>query len=234
MRRVSYYPSFLYFCIMVRIYAKQLVSDEEFILNEVETKLFAQKGTLSKIDTFKSLKNKQRKLVGEMLAFKGIQDCFDLPDNKIVFEYGPKGKPMLKDCDNIYFNISHSGEWVVCAISDRNVGIDIEVLKNARLNVANRFFTENEVANLNKLSGKEQDDYFFTLWTVKECYLKYLGTGLTKPLNSFSVEKHNNTIIVNESSYSRALHFRILDIDIRYKTALCFENSEDEVRIEKC
>ena len=39
------------------------------------------------------------------------------------------GKPVLKDCTNLFFNISHSGDYAVCAVSKQPVGIDIERIR---------------------------------------------------------------------------------------------------------
>lgn len=206
---------------MLQLFAVKLVSDNRFKTIEDEVKQYAQAPTLEKIDSYKSSINRQRKLLGEMLAYKGLQKCFSLKDEAIVFEYGPKGKPVLKDADNKYFNITHSGDWVVCGISDSEIGVDIEISKKARMNVATRFFTSTEVDKLNSLEGTAQDDYFFLLWTVKESYLKYLGTGLTKPLNSFDVSCNDGIITVDESLFSLSLKFTEIIIDDKHKTVVC-------------
>lgn len=219
---------------MLKVYAIKLVSEEDFVLKESEVKTYAQVGTLEKIDSFKSAKNKQRKLMGEMLACKGLQKCFGLTRDSIIFTYGEKGKPMLKGSLDKFFNISHSGDWVVCAISDKEVGIDIELLKRARLNIANRFFTSNEISLLNTLKGKVQDKQFFTLWTAKESYLKYLGTGLTKALNSFDVIVSNNQITVNESKLSRSLSFSSIMIDSCHQLMLCSSYDAASLIVVEC
>lgn len=206
---------------MVKLFAIKLVSNEEFSKKENEVKGFAQKATLEKIDSYKSSINRQRKLMGEMLAFKGLLNCFHLNPEQIIFEYGPKGKPSLKNGKDKYFNITHSGDWVVCGVSDTEIGVDIELLKSARMNVADRFFTTTEVDKLNSLTEKERDDYFYLLWTVKESYLKYLGTGLTKPLNSFDVTCNDGIISVDESEFSLNLKFSEVNIDDKHKTVVC-------------
>lgn len=219
---------------MVWIYIKQLLSDEEFSKQENNFKKYAQESTLDNLDTYKSKKNRQRKLIGEMLAYRGLKECFDIDDKDIIFEYGEKGKPFLKGVLNVYFNISHSGEWVVCALSDGEVGIDIEQIRDARLEVANRFFAEKEICDLKKLSGELRNEYFFLLWTVKESYLKYLGTGLSKPLNSFIVSENSDGISVLDSIRTIDLSFRIIDIDSKYKLSLCTNKKDEMYYIVKC
>lgn len=215
---------------MLQLYAVKLVNDDKFKSIENEVKKFAQQATLEKIDGYKSLKNKQRKLLGEMLAYKGLHKSFALKHEEIVFEYGSKGKPMLKNSSGRFFNITHSGDWVLCGVSDSEIGVDIELLKKAKMNVADRFFTPNEVAKLNSLNDEAQDNYFFLLWTVKESYLKYLGTGLTKPLNSFDVSCSNGIITVDESLFSLSLKFTEIIIDDKHKTVVCSE--QDVVNLE--
>jgi 4'-phosphopantetheinyl transferase len=95
------------------------------------------------------------------------------------------GKPELVNHPEVHFNISHSGSLAVCAVSEKPVGADVEIIKNAEWRVARRCFTEDELIWLEKAPDA---DYAFTqLWTRKESYLKLLGTGLSREMNSFSV-----------------------------------------------
>ena len=75
---------------------------------------------------------------------------------------------------------------VICAVSDKAVGCDIEQVSVAPEKVAERFFSEAEQRYLSQYSGEEKNKEFYRLWTMKESYLKYLGTGINRPLNSFS------------------------------------------------
>ena len=92
-----------------------------------------------------------------------------------IFTENQWGKPQLADREDLHFSLSHSGLWAVCAVSDTPVGVDIEQPRcNDKL--ARRFFP----------NAKTEDDVL-RLWTATEAYLKYLGRGLTVPLDSFSV-----------------------------------------------
>ena len=93
------------------------------------------------------------------------------------------GKPYLKDYPGVQFNLSHSGGWGVCALSKTAVGVDVEMVRPLRQQVAKRFFTPVEQEWLSKRPAEE----FFRLWTRKESFTKALGKGLTLPLDSFSV-----------------------------------------------
>lgn len=101
----------------------------------------------------------------------------------------PEGKPYLPGNANFHFNLSHSGRWVAIAWGDRPVGIDVETLSmnESKEQLARRFFRTDEQAYLFAAHGQDRALRFFEIWTKKESYLKFLGTGINRPLNSFSV-----------------------------------------------
>ena len=114
--------------------------------------------------------------------------------------YNKYGKPYLKD-SNIYFNISHTRNFVICAISDREIGVDIEYLRYNEL-VSKRILNQKEYSIL--LSSNNKEEVFTIMWTSKESYVKMLGIGLeyglknvdTTILNSkIDIKKYNDYII---------------------------------------
>ena len=96
--------------------------------------------------------------------------------------YGEHHKP---EVSGLQFNLSHSYDYVVCAVGDKPVGCDIEKIGPARMHVAKRFFHAQELQYLNTFTGREQDEEFFRLWTIKESYIKMTGEGMYLPLNKF-------------------------------------------------
>lgn len=99
-----------------------------------------------------------------------------------------EGKPYLKNREKLHFNISHSGRWVVVAWGDSPLGIDVEQLQMdaGKEAIARRYFRSDEQAYVFSVAGEDRAKRFFRIWTMKESYLKYLGTGMGYPLNSFS------------------------------------------------
>lgn len=93
--------------------------------------------------------------------------------------YGEKGKPYLKDYP-FYFNLSHSGSYVVCAFSRQEVGVDIQQYKRTDIDrLAERFFSEEEKKALKACHNlKEREQMFYQLWTRKEAYGKLTGEGI--------------------------------------------------------
>jgi 4'-phosphopantetheinyl transferase len=115
------------------------------------------------------------------------------PNLSTLFEYSPLGKPRLSDLlgdRNLQFNISHSHELALYSFTrgDR-IGIDLESerLHSDVIEIARRFFTNNEAAYLASLSEKQQISAFLQIWTAKEAYLKATGEGITNSLNKVEI-----------------------------------------------
>ena len=95
----------------------------------------------------------------------------------------PEGKPYLTDAPDFHFSLTHSGDYVAIAYGPSPVGVDIEQIRHdgIRPGIAQRFFTPAEQA------FATTPEKFFQIWSMKESYLKFLGTGLAYPLQSFDV-----------------------------------------------
>ena len=111
---------------------------------------------------------------------------------EVGFIYGPQGKPALatvKTC-SLRFNASNSGDLAAYAFTTGcDIGVDVEqhrALADLE-NIAHRFFSPEETAELLELSAAEKTAAFFRCWTRKEAYIKALGGGLSIPLDSFRV-----------------------------------------------
>lgn len=97
------------------------------------------------------------------------------------------GKPYYYDIpDKIYFNISHSGDYVVGIIDEYDTGIDVEEISSYDGKIAARFFCKQEYEYICKSDKKSED--FIRFWTIKEAYIKYLSLGLKKGLDTFEIE----------------------------------------------
>jgi 4'-phosphopantetheinyl transferase len=107
------------------------------------------------------------------------------------FSYGPNGKPALADDrSDLRFNLAHSGALAVCALTrGSEVGVDVERLRPIRdaEGVAQSAFSPREVARLESLPEPARLRAFYEAWTRKEAFLKALGHGLARPLDSFDV-----------------------------------------------
>ena len=126
----------------------------------------------------------------------------------IEYEYGIHDKPLLKDWEKEFFNISHSGNHVVVVFSDQQVGVDVEAIKKDRRKIAQRFFTDSEIEAMNALPDKDlQIRYFYQLWTLKESYMKAIGDGMTMSLSSFAFNQKEEVFELLFSKYDRDWKF---------------------------
>ncbi|MDD6236038.1 MAG: 4'-phosphopantetheinyl transferase superfamily protein [Clostridiales bacterium] len=105
---------------------------------------------------------------------------FCIPD-KIVRP--ANAKPCFAGSE-IFFSVSHSGSYWTCAVSNAQLGIDLQRYQTCRMEwIAKRFFHPNEAAWI-KDRGQEA---FFLVWTAKESYVKFTGEGITDDFAAFSV-----------------------------------------------
>lgn len=105
------------------------------------------------------------------------------------------GKP---EVDGIFFNLSHSGSYVICAAGKQPIGCDVEQVKKAPRQVAKHFFCDSEIAYIQMQESGLQDEAFFRIWTMKESYMKMTGEGIRLPLNEFEILLCPSTGAVSE------------------------------------
>ena len=109
------------------------------------------------------------------------------------FHYNQQGKPFLAPEFSAYllnFNLSHSGSMALYAITrNRKIGVDIERVRSdfEYEEIAQLFFSANEVAILCTIPTEKKLKAFYNCWTRKEAYIKAHGKGLSLPLDSFDV-----------------------------------------------
>jgi 4'-phosphopantetheinyl transferase len=110
--------------------------------------------------------------------------------HSVQFETSAYGKPALAGSSDLRFNLSHSEDVGVVAITrGRQIGVDVERIRaevNAR-ELSDRFFSVPEADWVRSTAGSELMLRFFTCWTAKEAYVKASGEGLSRPLRNFSV-----------------------------------------------
>ncbi len=116
-------------------------------------------------------------LLGATLMRHIIWEVFQIPISQQYIAYGSHGKPYLRDYPNAHFNISHSGQYVACAVADRPVGIDVQIIGAYRPDVAARVCSGEELAGIEVSDAPASE--FTKLWTRKEAHLKMLGCGIT-------------------------------------------------------
>ena len=177
-----------------------------------------------KIDAFKFEKDKKLSLLAEVLLKKGLNDR-NIDINNCDFLYGDNGKPYIKN-QKIFFNISHSGEYAMCAFADIEIGCDIEKIKDIDLNIEKRFFHHSEYENIMaQKTDLLKKDLFFRYWVLKESFMKVTGFGMSLPLDSFEIIIENNNIQVSQNINKDTYIFEELSGIVGYKASVCIKNN---------
>ena len=131
---------------------------------------------------------------GLSLLRHGLKEVYNLAINDTELlnniKHGEHDKPYLDGYPDIHFNISHCDNTVVCAISDKPIGIDAECITKFKDSLMKKVLTEDEVQFLKKYE-EDKDIYqemFYRFWTLKESYLKWDGSGFFKEPKSVSFQ----------------------------------------------
>lgn len=141
----------------------------------------------------------------------------DRDPQSLAFATNEFGKPQLASDGQVHFNLSHCEERAVLAVSNAEVGIDLERDRPIEhVDLARRYFHPHEVAAITASRDEaEQRRAFFLVWTLKEAIVKALGTGLSTPLDSFEVtveaSKPRLTVAPEGASQTWWLHAAMAD-----------------------
>ena len=188
------------------------------------------KERVARIARFKRVEDGRRTLMGEILIKAMLSKHLNKPVKEIAFLNNAFGKPYLPN-DPFYFNVSHSGNWVVGAISTVPIGIDIEKIKQSDLGIARRFFTYNEYQAICHRSDETlRNQSFYLYWSGKESYIKMIGKGLTIPLDAFELDFSKEKLVLQKPYENQKGYFQIYPIDVEaYSCVLCSEVPYDSL-----
>lgn len=139
-------------------------------------------------------KERYPQMKGSELTDVLIKDCLEeygVHDPQILRT--PKGKPYVELCDT-YLSVSHSGEYFLCIIADRPVGIDVQERKRSNSDkIAERYFTEREKSFIRD----NGENGFFTVWTRKEAYSKLTGEGIAEIIRGTEVIDREDVVFTD-------------------------------------
>ena len=195
---------------------------------------------IERMKKFRFEMDKRRGLAAEALLNFGIKQLCPGLSFPLTLSRDENGKPSLvflereltllrnegiltEEEDGIEFSLSHSGDYAVCAISERQeekLGVDIERRRKDEGKIAEHFFCENEVRSIHSAED------FYRFWTLKESFTKAQGLGLGLELNSFEVR-----IEGNEASYlyprdPSVFRGRIYEYAPDYTVAVCVRGTQ--------
>lgn len=147
---------------------------------------FVSKEKKEQINRYYFNVDKKLSLYADLIVRVIACKTFGLTNKDIDFFKSEYGKPNLNNYLNFHFNVSHTRNAIAVVVSDSQVGVDIEKIREAEFKIVNRFFTQPEIEFIDNTVA-ESKKRFYIVWTKKEAYIKYIGKGLYMPLNSFNV-----------------------------------------------
>lgn len=158
-----------------------------------------------RIQKIKACKKQEKKeectLSGLLLDF--VLKQHGMTEKEAVFTENADGKRLLETGD---INLSHSGNYVVCAYDNAPVGVDIQKIVRDKSGIAKRFFSEEEAAWIQK--QKDTDLAFTRMWTWKESYAKQKGTGIFKTKSEFFVTSDGEICERNAKKAKEKIFFK--------------------------
>jgi 4'-phosphopantetheinyl transferase len=165
----------VWFCCPDKITDKSVLDEYHSILSAEE---------IAKYKRFHFEKDRHSYLISHALVRKVLSSYCNVKPDEWGFTNNQHGKPDVSPeikCPALKFNLSHTDGMSVCVVSlESDCGVDVEnIQRESRAReVAERMFSPAEVATMQSCGDDEIQSMFFDYWTLRESYVKALGTGL--------------------------------------------------------
>lgn len=156
-----------------------------------------KKEKATKIDKIQSKKSKKASILGEYLFIIGLKRFYNIEYINIDINYNENGKPYINNYP-IFFNISHSGNYVIIVFSNKEIGIDIQKKEKTLKSLKNYITTTNDKKILNHILHYDT----IAIFSLKESYIKMLGKRINdiKKIEISNILK-NNIIVIDDNKY---------------------------------
>jgi 4'-phosphopantetheinyl transferase len=166
-----------------------------------------------------------RFLIGHYLGISG---------HEIIFSYNKFGKPEIA-IPNLFFNLSHSGDFGLLAFSKKvPIGVDLELIRPFDYeSIIKTIFSPVEQTLFQTIPDELKTRAFYLLWTQKEALIKGIGKGLSFPLTDFSVSLNPKTdfSVVEVPNFNDSANevWEIYNIffNSRYCSAIAFKKNNE-------
>jgi len=183
--------------------------DEKTLANYQNLLTFFEK---NRFDKTSSLKAKKSFLIGRVLIKSSLSKILNCDIAEIKLKVLASGQVVLQaPQSNLKFNLSHSENLAVLAVSENEIGIDIEFCKKRNFEeIAEEFFTKEEVLELK--SSTEKQKLFYKFWTKKEAFIKCNGEQIFNNSKKMD-ENYRFTTLEPEENY-------VMSVVVKSKTIL--------------
>lgn len=170
-------------------------------------------------------KHQRRFIVSHAMLRIILAQYAKIAPKNLSFSSHKNGKPFLIDFPNIQFNLSHSGEAALVAISkDSPLGIDLEFFKKSSFaGIAKQMFSARENNILNNSSFSIKPMVFFKIWTQKEAVIKADGIGMNSFTKNFEVPVFTNEKNCELVAYDNNWIVQSFTPFVASQAALCYK-----------
>lgn len=160
---------------------------------------------------YRRWKDKHLHLFGKLLLLEGLRNIGYTDEILNKIDYNHYSRPFINE--DIDFNISHSGEYVLCAIGKKiRLGVDVEEIKHINFDDFDQVMTHRQWLDIKQSEDPER--FFFKYWTIKESVIKADSRGLSIPL--LDIHVNDNKVCYDNKTW----YLKELNLDERYSTYL--------------
>ena len=161
---------------------------------------------------FKHPEDQKRSALAWLLLAYGLRKEYGM-EAVPKFRKAASGKPFFPETHMPFFNLSHSGNFVGCAVHDQEIGLDIQEITEPRDSLIRRVCTQDELASL-----KSSQD-FCRIWTMKESAVKLTGEGITgnfRDILTLHPDMHTHAVpLENEAGFLAYSDFADTELPIQ-------------------
>ena len=193
----------------------------------------------NRYNRYQSQRQREHFLFGRVLLKTILSKYIGCAPADLKLDIDTRGKPFVSS-DNtlsLTFNLSHSGNRVVFAVSkNQDLGVDLELIKKERaiLKIAERYFSTSETRELRNLPKASQVKRFYELWTLKESVLKACGYGLSRGLSKieFSFPASDKLVMHSAPGNENLTHWQSWQIEEYKNYMLAVSIKSLDIKIE--
>lgn len=131
-----------------------------------------------------------------------------------------KGKPYVVEHGDLCFNLSHSGDRLLIAVSDGPVGIDLQKTVPRRDAVTKRISSVEEISRYHEMISGD----FKLFWAIKESYSKLIGSGIGKDFKEITFDLDDRKIVYYDNGVKNASGI-ILEDSEDYSSVVCMHEA---------
>ncbi len=237
---------------MIRLYIADIAAlSDETVYGTCLQKIDAVRQ--EKVRQCRNETDRKRSLLAGYLLQAGVADIqaqesglqADAIPLSFAYSFGENGKPYFNNYPDIYFSLSHSGSYVICAISEEEVGADIQEQREVKSGIAARFFSGEDKKTLERMGaagGKDSVEMFFRMWAIKEAHMKLTGKGMRQGMDTsviyFAKERnaereYASGRVVCEGQEKDIAYFQICDKMEMYSIAVCSYSEIADITIKE-